>query len=884
MNKLICLAKEIRDYYTIKSSGLFLTPYYLANNTDVLHADIDPIKHFLKNGGFEGRNPSPYFNTQFYLNQYPDVKISGMNPLVHYLKFGKTEKRYIIPDAINETDTVGWHIIKLKLENLESVPKNVDQSRRSTDLHLIKNSIYFDPDIYLKVNPDVKAAGIDPAEHYLYHGWKEGRIFGNKFDSHFYLKCHPEIKDSGMCPLLHYLKNGNEESKLFKPFVIHEEKYMNEADISTIRNDLVINNGLKIAVFCHVFNSEHANELFSYIRNIPIDCNLYFSTSEYHADRLKEVVLSELPGTPFTIMIAQNSGRDIAPFIMALKTQLHSYDLVCKIHTNMVEYDKYLLFCKKYTLDNLLGNPSIINEIFKNFEQHSNLGIVYPLTFPNISHSGFGKERGHTLNKEKNRLLAKAYFPELEMATLPDDIPFPVGSMFWFRPQALEILNTKQFNFDDFIEDNNHIDATLAHIIERFFNVIIRNAGYVSKTTFFSSINISPMAAGFSISEYFSRKILFIAHSLSIAGAENLLFNILNWFAQNTTIKFYVVAITRGIDGGKLLTEYQKLAEVFIWEDMLQNNSETESGKLLFEIIGNVDLIYGNTVIAARLYPFLTIFDAPVLTHIHELEESIQRCTTSAEREAFRSQSSRFIACSGPVKENLIMNHAIHESKIDIIYEFIKTENQFLTDTKRQRERFGLNANSTIIWGCGTIYWRKGVDLFIQTAIKLRDMGGQNFKFYWIGGNYWNLEENEWGSWERLEKIIDENGINDQVIFLGEQDNPKDYMKAGDIFYLPSREDPFPLVCLEAAECELPVICFEKAGGMPDFIEKDAGIVVPYLDTDAAAEAIHFLMTHDSKRKELGQYARKKLLLRHSDSIGVPEILSVCSKVMEQKM
>ena len=33
----------------------------------------------------------------------------------------------------------------------------------------------FDPKAYLKANPDVKAARVDPAQHWLNHGYKEGR-------------------------------------------------------------------------------------------------------------------------------------------------------------------------------------------------------------------------------------------------------------------------------------------------------------------------------------------------------------------------------------------------------------------------------------------------------------------------------------------------------------------------------------------------------------------------------------------------------------------------------------------------------------------------------------------------------------------------------------
>ncbi len=77
--------KFIRDYNLIKKSKLFDSEYYLAENEDVKRAKIDPIKHYLKFGWKEGRNPSTNFDGNEYLNKRHDVKAAGICPLVHYL-------------------------------------------------------------------------------------------------------------------------------------------------------------------------------------------------------------------------------------------------------------------------------------------------------------------------------------------------------------------------------------------------------------------------------------------------------------------------------------------------------------------------------------------------------------------------------------------------------------------------------------------------------------------------------------------------------------------------------------------------------------------------------------------------------------------------------
>jgi hypothetical protein len=83
----------IRNTGIIKRSGFFSESYYLKNNPDVAKSGMNPARHYLLYGGFEGRNPSEKFDSSFYLEQNPDVKASGMNPLLHYIRFGKNEQR-----------------------------------------------------------------------------------------------------------------------------------------------------------------------------------------------------------------------------------------------------------------------------------------------------------------------------------------------------------------------------------------------------------------------------------------------------------------------------------------------------------------------------------------------------------------------------------------------------------------------------------------------------------------------------------------------------------------------------------------------------------------------------------------------------------------------
>ena len=75
------------------------------------------------------------------------------------------------------------------------------------------NEPLFDPGFYLRHNPDVAAAGIDPQQHYDSNGWHEGRSPSAAFDPAFYLRTNPDVAAAGINPLQHYETFGWREQR-----------------------------------------------------------------------------------------------------------------------------------------------------------------------------------------------------------------------------------------------------------------------------------------------------------------------------------------------------------------------------------------------------------------------------------------------------------------------------------------------------------------------------------------------------------------------------------------------------------------------------------------------------------------------------------------------
>jgi glycosyltransferase involved in cell wall biosynthesis len=376
--------------------------------------------------------------------------------------------------------------------------------------------------------------------------------------------------------------------------------------------------------------------------------------------------------------------------------------------------------------------------------------------------------------------------------------------------------------------------------------------------------------------------ILFVGCDGFLAGSQVLLLNILKWLHAHTTLELKILLIA----GGELLPEYSKYGPVVVWQELaMQIPDAKKRREHLASRFGKVDLVYGNTIVAATIYEELEFLGAPFLSHIHELEKSIRAYTEPKTIEKFHRLTSEFIACSPPVAANLIENHQAEPSRVHTVNAFIENRPPAAGNAKAVlRRKLGLPEKDFLVVGCGTIYWRKGADLFVETAVKLMESGAKKIRFLWIGDHYWDFDPQSRAlmPWKSIEAKIQKHGLAERIEFPGVKANAREYFEAADVFYLPSREDPFPLVCLEAAQCGTPVVCVDKAGGMPEFVQVDAGFVVPYLDVGAAAAAIQRLKDDPTLRARLGADAASKLSRLHTDDVAVPQILDICRRTMKK--
>lgn len=92
-------ADDMSDERLVASSALFDPGWYRVEYPDIARLNADPLKHFLRHGFREGRNPGPRFHTKWYAERYAG-RLQHDNPLIDYLRSGQSEGRDTQPSSM----------------------------------------------------------------------------------------------------------------------------------------------------------------------------------------------------------------------------------------------------------------------------------------------------------------------------------------------------------------------------------------------------------------------------------------------------------------------------------------------------------------------------------------------------------------------------------------------------------------------------------------------------------------------------------------------------------------------------------------------------------------------------------------------------------------
>ena len=112
---------------------------------------------------------------------------------------------------------------------------------------------------------------------------------------------------------------------------------------------------------------------------------------------------------------------------------------------------------------------------------------------------------------------------------------------------------------------------------------------------------------------------------------------------------------------------------------------------------------------------------------------------------------------------------------------------------------------------------------------------------------------------DELRAFVSNKGLTDYIRFLGYRTDVPELMAIMDMMVMPSIQESFPRVPLEAMAMKVPVIA-TTVGGLPESIDNGkTGILVPPADVNSLSAAIKYLIEHPEIRKQMGEAGRKRV-------------------------
>lgn len=233
---------------------------------------------------------------------------------------------------------------------------------------------------------------------------------------------------------------------------------------------------LQVGLHLHVFYPELLPELLHRLEHNQSRPHLILTLPDGVDQHRVEQVLLHAGIQQAELRRSPNRGRDLGPLLVDLGEELEDrFEVYGHLHTKRSELidGGVARQWRQFLLGNLIGQATqpMLDPILERFSHDSNLGLVFA-------------EDPNAVGWTKNRSIAEDLAVQMGLPTpLPEQLRFPVGTMFWARRGALSRLYQLHLNWDDLPDEPLGYDGTLLHAIERMLPFITQQANLGLATT-----------------------------------------------------------------------------------------------------------------------------------------------------------------------------------------------------------------------------------------------------------------------------------------------------------------------------------------------------------------------------------------------------------------
>ncbi len=891
--------------------------FYLQCYTDIAEAGIDPLEHYMHLGWHEGRDPCAEFSTHFYLENSPDIVEAKVNPFWHYIVAGCAEGRpckahKVVENKAKDLFAEDFDKEYYLQENPDIVEAGVDPLE-----HFISNgwkeernpSAHFDLCFYRQTHgiPD----DVNPLFHYIQEGKKAGAQTHpyRKRDGHcvhddirhfttpseLYETHDPDIAAGWRSPkakaIAFYLPQfhaipENDEwwgegftewrniprgvprfGGHYQPRIPRDLGFYDLTVTDVIKRQVELARAIGLYGFCFYYYNFNGHRLLekpmdAFVEDATIDfpfCLMWANENwtrrwdgmeqdvlmrqDYKAEDCDELIddLAKYLTHPNYIT------ADERPILF-----LYRADIIPNCKKTIANWRK--IFRSRHQIDPII----VMAQCFECYDPNV-FGFDGAIEFPPHKIGSNLKDINHQLH---------IYDPNFTgNVRLYEDI---VDTSLRDVNHAFPLIKTAFPSWDNDARKQGAgmcFHGSSPELFQRWMEGLVR---YAKTKPFFSESFVFVNAwnewcegtylepdchYGYAYSNALARaihhkvtrisreKVLLVGHDAFAHGAQFLVLHMAITLSRQFGVEVAVILLA----DGTLLEQYKAVAPTYVLEQCDAN---------LKEILGNLakqgfHKALVNTTVSGRIIPYLKTQGFSVVSLVHELPRLIKDYHLEPNVQAIADYADTVIFAARQVRDGFLSIAENCNEKKCIIrpqgsYKPWVSDPDKSAEIRKSRD---IKPTDKVILNVGYADSRKGFDIF-QNVARFLCRQRKDLHFLWLGAatddiQNWLLSDTD--------ESAPESGHFHMLPFT---DDPVPVYEASELFFLSSREDPFPTVVLEAMRAGLPVVGLTRSGGSVDIIAEH-GKLANRLDIKGIAEAITSLL--DVPEKERKAAAQKRI-------------------------
>lgn len=228
-------------------------------------------------------------------------------------------------------------------------------------------------------------------------------------------------------------------------------------------------------------------------------------------------------------------------------------------------------------------------------------------------------------------------------------------------------------------------------------------------------------------------------------------------------------------------------------------------------------------------------------------------------------KAHRAIAISSDMIEELKEKWKYAEDEISLVFNGVSekdfNKNISIKEKIEIKEKLNLPKDKKIIGFVGSYEYKKGIDILIEACSKI---DRNDFCIILLGDGDLNYVQNSINKFDMNERVV-----------LKKFRNPIDLYSVFDLFVLPSRNEGFGLVAVEAMMMGVATIRSDSAGAYDMIINDETGYIFKNGNIEELKNQIEYLLENEDEMIRIGRKGKENVLNKFTEDIMGDKIIKV---------